>query len=127
MEITSLIVKVRPEKRKEFLQTIFSLQDERKQENGRKIFMIDQDSENQNVFHLSYEWETKQESDSFRNSEIFRVFLGALKTLCVGSEWNKSSKCDFKQRRCGKGFNVLMKHSLGWETRIKTYKNLKIN
>jgi len=97
MKTTSLIVKVRPEKREEFLQTIFSLQNERKQENGRKIFMIDQDSEEQNVFYLTYAWKSNQESEGYSKSEHFRVFLGALKPLCVKSVW-KSSKCDFIEK-----------------------------
>ena len=82
-----ITVKVRPEKREEFQQAILSLQNDRKGGKGKKIFKIDQDSEDRNVFHLTYEWKSDQESESYYKSEDFRVFLGAVKTLCTESEW----------------------------------------
>ena len=87
MQSKSLIVKVRPEKRTEFQQAIVSLQNDGKDEKDRKIFTINQDSEDQNVFHLTYEWKSDYESECYYKSENFRVFLGALKTLCAESEW----------------------------------------
>jgi quinol monooxygenase YgiN len=87
MQKKSLIVKVRPEKVIEFRQTILSLQNHGKEKKGEKIFMIDQEPEDKNVFRLTFEWKSKQESESYYNSEIFKVFLGALKTLCTKSEW----------------------------------------
>jgi hypothetical protein len=83
----SLIIKVRPEKREEFQQTIFSLQSERKEGCVEKMFMIAQDSEDQNVFHVTYYCKSNHESKIYLDSEQHRVFLGALKTLCEKVEY----------------------------------------
>jgi|LQYC01.1.fsa_nt_gi hypothetical protein len=87
MKSKTIIVKVRPEKREEFQQAILSLQKHRKDGNSRRIFIIIPDSEDQNVYHLTYMWKSKKESESYYKSEDFRILVGALKTLCVKSEW----------------------------------------
>jgi quinol monooxygenase YgiN len=105
MKSISIIIKVRPEKRKEFQQTIFSLQNERKEGKGRKIFMIDQNPDNQNVFHLTYEWTANQESEAYFNSENFSVLVGALKTLCA--EYNEAFiKVTNKHRKRTKNLKI---------------------
>ena len=63
------------------------MQNDRKEVKGRKIFNISQDPEDKNVFHLTYEWKSDQESESYYKSEDFKVFLGAVKTLCTESDW----------------------------------------
>ena len=87
MKTKSITVRVRPEKREEFQQAILSLQNHRKEGKGRQIFNISQDPEDKNVFYLTYDWKSDQESESYYKSEDFRVFLGAVKTLCTESEW----------------------------------------
>jgi len=89
MKNKSLFIKVKSGKREEFLQTLSCLPHVRKEKTARNIFMINQDSEDQNVFHLNYEWETDEESESFFKSEKYRVFLGALKTLCAEAKWKE--------------------------------------
>ena len=83
----SLIIKVRPEKLEEFQQTVFSLQSKSKGENGKKFFMIDQDPENQSVFHVTYEFNSLHESESYFKSDEHRVLVGALKILCEKADW----------------------------------------
>ena len=50
---------------------------------------MSEDPYDQNVFTLTQEWETKQAMERYWESETFKVFLGALKTLCAKAEWKK--------------------------------------
>ena len=83
----SIIIKVRLEKLEEFQQTVFALQSKRKEVKGKKFFRIDEDPENQNVFHLTYEFNSHHESESYFKSDEHRVLVGALKTLCEQADW----------------------------------------
>jgi len=83
----SVIIKVRPGKLEEFQQTVFALQSKREGENGKKFFMIDQDPEKQNVFRVTYEFNSHHGSESYFKSDEHRVLVGALKILCEQADW----------------------------------------
>jgi quinol monooxygenase YgiN len=87
METKSILVKIRPEKRKEFLLALSSLQNESEKRRNRKLFKMSQDPEDQNLFTLIQKWETRQEMERYFESENCKVFWGALKTLCAKAEW----------------------------------------
>ena len=85
MEKLTLVAKVRPEKRKEFIDAMQSLQPMRnhlKGIRGSSLF----EGNDRNTFRLVDEWETKEDFDRYRQDESFRVFLGALKILCTETE-----------------------------------------
>jgi quinol monooxygenase YgiN len=82
----TVIVKVRSEKRKEFLQVVRSLTDDGEQHEGLRKFKLNQENKNPTGFSLIYEWEAKEDLDRYLGTEEFRVLLGALKVLGEKSE-----------------------------------------
>jgi quinol monooxygenase YgiN len=81
-----IVVKLRPEKQEEFLQTIHSLNGDSEKYKGLKKFTSSQEINDQNGFSLTYEWETQEDLDRFSDLEEFKVLLGALRVLCEKSE-----------------------------------------
>ena len=81
----TVLVKVLPEKREEFLQAMRSLKNGGKQEGLRKS-TLNQAINDETSFSLIYEWETKENLDRYLGAEKFRVLLGALRILCEKSE-----------------------------------------
>jgi len=79
-------IRVRPGKRKEFMHIMNSLQDDKKKEKGIYGSKMEEDAENANRFDLVDEWETHEDLERYRRGDNFRVFLGALKTLCAETE-----------------------------------------
>ena len=80
-------VRVRPEKREEFLQVMRSLRGDRENDRvspGAPVLYKDVDDEAR--FSLTYEWETPQRLEAYVRAENFRVLLGAVKVLCDTSE-----------------------------------------
>jgi quinol monooxygenase YgiN len=72
---------VRPEKRKELRQTIRSIVDEVRKENGCVDSTFYQNSENENDFFLVEEWETRQALNDHLRSARFTVLMGARSLL----------------------------------------------
>ena len=77
----SIFLKVFRQKRKEFLQTVRSLQSELKQDQGLIRSTLYQELDDPEQFYLIIEWETDQDYDRYLGSEQFRVLIGALKVL----------------------------------------------
>jgi len=87
MVTMTVVVKVRPEKREEFLQAMRSLSSAReKQKGGLRKSILYQEIDDQTGFSLVYEWETKEDLERYLGGEQFRVLLGALKVLGERSE-----------------------------------------
>ncbi len=82
----TFIVKVSPDKQKEFLQAMRSIQEDRSTAKGIKGAKLYQDGEDRTGFTLSEEWETDKDLETHLNGESFEVFLGALRTLCTEIE-----------------------------------------
>lgn len=72
---------VRPEKRKELRQTIRSIVQEVRKENGCVDSTFYQNSENENDFFLFEEWENRQVLDDHLRSARFTVLMGARSLL----------------------------------------------
>jgi quinol monooxygenase YgiN len=92
----TIVVKVKPEKRGEFLQAIRSLNNnddaaDRGKPQGLTRSRLYQEMDDRSGFSLIYEWETQEDLDVYFNSEQFRVLLGALKVLGEKSEikWSR--------------------------------------
>jgi quinol monooxygenase YgiN len=83
----NVLLRVRPGKREEFLQTVRSIQDHLKQEEADLTkASLNQDLDDANVFHLIEEWETSDAMERYIRSDRFGVFMGALKVLCAEAE-----------------------------------------
>ncbi|MDA3896606.1 MAG: antibiotic biosynthesis monooxygenase [Desulfobacteraceae bacterium] len=83
MEITVIrtIMNVLREKQKEILQTLLSLIDSPKKDKGCLNYGIFCDIEDQNVFNLISEWDTRQHLDHYMKSHKFSVLLGTKSLL----------------------------------------------
>lgn len=82
----TVVVKLRPEKRKEFLQAVHSLNNGHEKPEGLMRSTLYQQIDDQTSFSLIHEWETQEHLDRYLGAEEFRVLLGALKILCEKSE-----------------------------------------
>src|SRR5208337_3881004 len=79
-------LKIFPEKRKEFLQTVQVLHDDMKREKGFTRSSVFQEGTDMDVFNLIEEWDTQGDLEMFTKSELFRVLIGALKVLSKDTE-----------------------------------------
>jgi quinol monooxygenase YgiN len=81
MILTFIKMNVRPEKRKELRQTIRSIVQEVRKENGCVDSTFYQNSENECDFCLFEEWENRQVLDDHLRSARFTVLMGARSLL----------------------------------------------
>lgn len=81
MTVIRIIMNVLPEKQKEVLQTLLSLIDSPKKDKGCLNYGIFRDIEDQNVFNLISEWDTRQHLDHHMKSHKFGVLLGTKSLL----------------------------------------------
>jgi len=81
MILTFIKMNVRPEKRKELRQTISSIVDKVRKENGCVDSTFYQNAENENDFLIVEEWETRQALDDHLWSARFTVLMGARSLL----------------------------------------------
>ena len=86
MLMMTVAVKVKPEKREEFMQAMNSLLSAGEKQQGLRTSRLYRTIDDQNGFRLICEWETKRDLDRYLGAEKFRVLLGALKVLCEKSE-----------------------------------------
>lgn len=86
MMTMTVVVKVRPEKQEEFLQSMRSLNSDQEIQEGLRKSTLFREIDDQTGFSLIYEWETQEDLDRYLGAEKFRVLLGALKVLCEKSE-----------------------------------------
>jgi len=82
----TVVVKVRPGKREEFLQAVRSLNNGPEKQQDLRKCTIYQEIDDPTDFSLIYEWETQEDCERYLGAEEFRVLLGALKVLCEKSE-----------------------------------------
>ena len=76
MTIIKIIMNALPEKRKEVLQTLLSMIGAIRQEKGCRSYQVFQDIEDENVFCLVQEWETREDLEHHMRSDRFGVLLG---------------------------------------------------
>lgn len=81
MNTVSISLKIFQQKRKEFLQTVHTLQSDLRKDPGLIKSRLFQDKNDSERFQLINEWETYQDYDRYLRSEAFRVLIGALKVL----------------------------------------------
>jgi quinol monooxygenase YgiN len=78
MIVSNTKISVIPENRKEFLQTLHSLIDSVRSEQGCVSHNVYEDVEDENSFIIIEEWETQADLDNHLRSDRFGVLLGAL-------------------------------------------------
>ena len=81
MNVIRTIMNVLPEKQKEVLQTLLSLVALPEKEKGCRSYGIYGDIEDNNVFNLISEWDTRQHLDQHMRSDKFSVLLGTKSLL----------------------------------------------
>ena len=87
MIVVRIIMKVLPEKHKEVMQTLLSINSPMgielpEEENDYPVYDIFCDIENKNIFNLISEWETRRYLDDHLKSDRFGVLLGTKSLLC---------------------------------------------
>ena len=82
MIVVRIIMKVRPEKHKEVMQTLLSMIEPLGKESGYLSYGIFCDIEDKNIFNLISEWETREDLDNHIKSYRFSVLLGTKSLLC---------------------------------------------
>lgn len=81
MILVSMHMKVSPAKRQELSQTIISLLSSIRKEQGCERCVFFQDLEDENIFCLLQEWDTRKNLEAHRKSEWFKVLRGAMNLL----------------------------------------------
>ncbi len=81
MIVNTSRIAIRPEKRKEFFQTIGRLVDPIKRTKGCVTFRCYVDSSDENSSLLMGEWETESDFNSYLHSEDFAILQGAITIL----------------------------------------------
>jgi len=76
MNVIRTVMNVIPEKQKEVLQTLILMAELTENEKGCLNFGIYGDIENENVFNLISEWETRKELNRHMQSDKFTVLMG---------------------------------------------------
>jgi quinol monooxygenase YgiN len=71
-----------PEKQKEVMQTLLSMIESTGKEKGCLSHHVLRDIEDENVFSLIDEWETREDLDQYIMSAKFGVMLGTKSLLC---------------------------------------------
>jgi quinol monooxygenase YgiN len=81
MIILTITISVLPEKQKEVIQTLLSMIDTAKDEEGCLSYQVFRDIEGKTVFNLIEEWKTREDLDRHILSERFSVLLGTKSLL----------------------------------------------
>ncbi|UCD33871.1 MAG: antibiotic biosynthesis monooxygenase [Desulfobacterales bacterium] len=81
MIIARITMDVRPEKRKEFMQTLLSLIEPTRQEKGCRGYHVFQNIEDENFVSIIGEWETREDLNRHVRSDRFGILLGTKSLL----------------------------------------------
>lgn len=82
MIVIRTVMNVLPEKQKEVLQTLLSLTAPPTREGGCLSYLVFNDIEDRNSFHLISEWDTRNHLENHIKSDKFSVLLGIRSLLC---------------------------------------------
>ena len=86
MIIVRIAMNALPEKQKEVMQTLLSMIESTGKEKGCLSHRVFRDIEEDNVFSLIDEWETREDLDQHIRSAKFGVLLGTKSLLCEPPE-----------------------------------------
>jgi quinol monooxygenase YgiN len=91
MIVNTTRVKVLPDKRTEFLQTIGGLLEPSKRAKGCRTFDFFLEANDENSTLLVSEWDTETDLNNYLGSDEFAVLRGAITVLSVPSSDSKGS------------------------------------
>jgi len=80
--IVRIAMNARPEKQKEVMQTLLSMIESTGEQRGCLSHHVLRNIEDENVFSLIDEWETREDLDQYLRSAKFGVLLGTKSLLC---------------------------------------------
>ena len=86
MSTVSVVLRVRPGKHDEFLQTIRSIQNDLTAETELKKSTLFRDMNDSSTFHLIEEWATQAAMEQYLRSDRFGILMGIFKVLCTKTE-----------------------------------------
>jgi quinol monooxygenase YgiN len=81
MIIVRITMNVRPEKRKEVMQTLLSLIEPMRQEKGCLDYHVFQNIEDENSVSIIEEWKAREDLDRHMRSDRFGILLGTKSLL----------------------------------------------
>lgn len=81
MILTRIILTALPEKRKELMQTLISMLENKEKEKGCMSYGIFSDIHKNTVFNLIEEWKTREDLIRYVRSDRFSVLLGTKSLL----------------------------------------------
>ena len=81
MIIVKITMAARPEKRKEVMQTLLSMIESTEKERGCLSHHVFRNIEDENVFSLIEEWQTREDLNDHIKSDRFSVLLGTKSLL----------------------------------------------
>ncbi len=81
MIIVRITMNVRPEKRKEVIQTLLSMIEPTRQEKGCMDYHVFQNIEDENSVSIIGEWKTREDLDLHMKSDRFGILLGTKSLL----------------------------------------------
>lgn len=91
-----IIMNVLQEKQKEVFQTLLSFIEQPVKEKGCLFYGIFSDIEDNRVFTIISEWETRQHLDRHMKSDSFSVLLGTKSLLCEPLKIQISTVSDYE-------------------------------
>ena len=113
MIIVRIAMHARPEKQKEVMQTLLSMIESTGKERGCLSHHVFRDIEDENIFSLIDEWETREDLDQHIRSAKFGVLLGTKSLLCeppprtfksarfqIRKEWRPLAPPGIKEPNC---------------------------
>ena len=103
MIVNTSRIAIRPEKRKEFFQTIGRLVDPITRTKGCVTFRCYVDSNDENSSLLMGEWETESDFNSYLHSEDFAILQGAITILSTESTDYRALITQVFGRHCAPG------------------------
>jgi len=81
MIIVTLRMTVRPDKRRDFMESIRGMLEPTRVERGCISYRLYEDIENKNIFTLVEEWKTRDDLEKHVRTNNYRMFLGLMDLL----------------------------------------------
>jgi quinol monooxygenase YgiN len=91
MIIVTLRMTVRPDKRRDFMESIRGMLEPTRVERGCISYRLYEDIENKNIFTLVEEWKTRDDLEKHVRTNNYRMFLGLMDLLSEPYQWRFST------------------------------------
>jgi len=99
MEVVTVTMDIRPEKRREMLITLQELTERMRKEPGFVDARIRMNGKQRNALTFVEEWDTQDAVNAYMQSEYFSILKGALQVLTTSALITLSNGCTVYDRR----------------------------